>query len=504
MRNAFPPAPLGLPCRVFIFSIVWVLFNLSQAHAAGQGPIGVWPVSARHVLVADSSLPGLVLVDLQTGIATERLRMDKMRPVGVASCPGCDFVLISSGANGNFWLLHLEGTTSGLIEKTGKLGLANARLEALQIDSAEGSLVDGRMVLVSDDGKTAFIASMEDHALFKVDFTKKPNAQALLQGKGVQPYGVNWDARGGLLVSMHKRVVWRVTVDGEVLAIYDTKAAGCPGTSEFKPKLRAAVDDPVNEGSVLILATNPNFKDAVIWRLQVDSQGRQSCINAFGKAGEGPGWVDASGEAAEFSRPHYFTLRPNTQPPQAILTDIDNRALRLLDLATYTTSTVMYNRDHTLTAVAPEERASKVRCAQLEWKTISARLDPAETLTCIQLPKSDALQLTLAQAKDYCSAQGARLCEPAELLASDSATAALAWSAAECASCWQSRAGEHCGANITDNKTLGMPYSRREFPRSWHSGQALAAFDPTAGSPARTVCLPVDAGLKAAAPCCAD
>ena len=495
MRKAFPHAPLGLPCRVFIFSIAWVLLNLGQAHAAGQGPIGVWPVSARHVLVADSSLPGLVLVDLQSGIAIERLRMDKMRPVGVASCSGCNFVLISSGTKRNFWLLHLEGTTSGLIEKTGKLGLVNARLEALQIDAAAGSQVDGRMVLVSEDGKTAFIASLKDHALFKVDLSKKPNAQALLQDKGGQPYGVNWDARGGLLVSMHKRVVWRVTVDGEVLAIYDTKAAGCPGTSEFKPSLRAAVDDPSNKDSVLILANNPRTKDAVIWRLQIDSQGKQSCSNAFGKIGEGPGWVDAAGEAIEFSRPHYFALLPNTQPPQAILTDIDNRALRILDLTSYTSSTVMYNRDQAFAAVAPEKRASKVSCAQLGWKTSTERLGLRETPSCIQPLQSDSLKLTLSQAGAYCSSQGARLCEPAELLATDLRTPVLAWSAAECASCWHGKAGDHCGESITEIKTR---------PRSWHSGQALAAFDTTAGSPATTVCLPVEANLKAAALCCAD
>src|SRR5512137_472550 len=100
-----------------------------------------------------------------------------------------------------------------------------------------------------------------------------------------------------------------------------------------------------------MFSSNPKSYDAVIWRLTVDAQGNQSCSTVAGKIGHDPGWVDASGEAIEFSRPHYFSPRPNSRPPQLVMTDIDNRALRLLNLATNTSTTLMYNRDQVVKAL---------------------------------------------------------------------------------------------------------------------------------------------------------
>jgi hypothetical protein len=63
--------------------------------AYGKGPIGLWPVSERYVLVADSSLPGLVLVDIASGNAVERLVIEGANPTCVSSCPDCDFVFLT-------------------------------------------------------------------------------------------------------------------------------------------------------------------------------------------------------------------------------------------------------------------------------------------------------------------------------------------------------------------------------------------------------------------------
>jgi|GEM_PF-3533030 len=498
-----------LKASAFVFSgILLFLLSSHPLYAKGQGPVGVWPASARYALVADTSLPGLVLVDLETGTATERLVLDKVRPVGVASCPNCDFVLITggkteSGRLENFWLLHLQGTVAAMLQNKGNLGLDNARLEPLDIRTTEGKLTDGRICLVSDDGKTAFVAASQDGVLARVDFSNTPNAVALVKDRKAQPFGVNWDRNGALLVSMHKREVWRMTVDGKVLAIYDTKTAGCPGTSELRPNLRAAIDDPLNEGSLLILASNPISYDAVVWRLSVDAQGQQTCIGVAGKIGRDPGWIDASGESIEFSRPHYFSPRPERQPPQLIITDIDNRALRLLDLTTYATTTVMYNRDLVVSGLPPQERFSQASCAELEWPTTAAASGPRGRQFCIGAPQAGASELTLAQAKVHCSVAGARLCEPAELLTVGLEPGAKAWTGAECASCWQRRAGERCASTLEDYKTPGIVHSHLDFSQSWHSGQALAVGASKSG-PAAALCRPVADNLKASAPCCAD
>lgn len=491
--------------RLFAATMIGLLVA-ATAHARGKGPVGVWPASERFALVADTSLPGLVLVDLNTGVAVERLKMDDARPVGIASCPKCNFALISGGKSdtgikSNVWRLHFKGTVSDLLGRDGKLGLNDARLELLDASPPEGKLNDGRMCLVSDDGKTGFIASSADKALVRVDFADTPVSKSLLRHKKAKPFGLNWDRDGNLLVTMHKKEIWRMTADGEVLAVYDVKTAGCPGAVEFKPNLRAAADDPVNSNSVLVLASNPRSYDAVVWRLTVDARGKQTCANAAGRIGFDSGWIDASGEAIEFSRPHYFAPRPGSNPPQLVVTDIDNRALRLLDLATYATTTVMYNRDQIVAALPPDRRLSRASCDKLDWPLSTAVAATTGASICVRPAAADAQDLTLAQAAAHCAAAGARLCEPAELLAAGSAQDARAWTAAECASCWQRTEGESCVIAQQDHRTPDIVHSHKDFSHSWRSGHALVVGTAAA---ATTLCRPVDDTLKAAAPCCAD
>jgi hypothetical protein len=488
--------------------VIALLFSVT-ALARGRGPVGVWPASERYALVTDSSLPGLVLVDLDTGTPVERLVMDKVRPVSVASCPNCDFALVSGG-EASYWLLHFSATVAQLLQRKGNLDLGNARLEPLDIRTAEKKLTDGRICLVSNDGKTAFVAASEDHMLARVDFASTPNAVALIKGKQGEPFGLNWDRNGDLLVSMHKKSVWRMTAEGKVLAIYDTKKAGCPVGGEKQPNLRAAIDDPLNEGSLLILASNPLSYDAVVWRLSVDAQGRQTCTGVAGKIGHDPGWVDASGESIEFSRPHYFAPRPGSQPPQLIVTDIDNRALRLLDLSTLATTSVMYDRDRVVSDLPQQGRFSRSSCTELNWP--AAASGPRGRAFCVEPSQAGAKEVTLEQARDHCSAAGARLCEPAELLVAGQPSGRLApgeraaeqaaWTDAACASCWQRNEGERCAAVIEDHKTAGV-HANTEFAQSWNSGQALVVA-ATNTRAAATLCRPVTDQLTAFAPCCAD
>jgi hypothetical protein len=348
---------LTLPC------IALIALATNYASAKGQGPIGLWAATNRYVLVADKSLTGLVLVDLETGTAAERLIMNDAAPKGVASCLNCNCALIS-GSAGEYWRLHFQGTVSELLHGIGTLDFNNPRLEPLELYHAEGKLTDGRTVLLGKDGASAFAASSNDRAVFRLDFSAKPNAKALIKTNKAKPFGLNWDENGHLLVSMHKREVWRITTEGNVLEIYNVKTAGCPGANELKPNLRAAVDDPVNDGSLLILASNPKSYEAVVWRLESGQKGKQVCSIAAGKIGQNPGWIDASGELIEFSRPHYFTLRPESQPFQLIISDIDNRALRALDLTTDTSTTVMYDRDRMIKALSATELRSEISCGQ--------------------------------------------------------------------------------------------------------------------------------------------
>lgn len=487
-----------------VFAVILLFLQcVSPAYAKGKGPVGIWLASDRYALVADTSLPGLVLVDLEKGIAVERLKMANVRPVGIAACPSCKFAIVSggksdSGLRANVWRLNFKDTISNLLAADGKLGLSDAQLEALDVRPDGRKLDDGRMCLVSDDGKTAFIASLVDQKLVRVELEPSLAAKTILHGKGVKPFGLNWDRNGHMLVTMHKQEIWRMTADGEVLAVYDTRSARCPGARELKPNLRAAVDDPVNPNSLLVLASQPRHYDAVVWRLSIDGQGRQTCESVASKIGVEPGWVDASGEAIEFSRPHFLVLRGDRTPPQLVITDIDNRALRLLDLTDYSSTSVMYDRDRLLEAMPHEKRWSETSCAQLSWTGLDSSGDVA---SCIRQAPADALDMTLVQAGQYCRVDGARLCEPAELLSAGFAHEIAAWTAAECASCWQRSERESCIIHEQDYKSPDIFHSHKEFSQSWRSGQALVI---ASGGGASTVCRPIDEKAKAAAHCCAD
>lgn len=489
-------AGLALACLlIFLLGSDW-------ANAKGQGPIGLWAASNRHVLVADKHLTGLVLVDLESSKATERLPMEGVSPKGVASCPNCDFALVS-GSKGDFWLVHFQDKLVDLLNRTGKLGFDNARLELLRLEHPGGQVTDGRMLRISDDGKSAFIASSEEHAVYRVDFSAKTKAIPIIYDKKVKPFGINWDKNGDLLVAMHKRNIWRITAEGKVLATYNIRVAGCPGARELKPNLRAAVDDPINDDSILVLASNPKSYDAVVWRVKVDKRGKQSCTIAAGRIGRDPGWVDASGENIIFSRPHYFVPRPDSQPVQLIISDIDNHALRLLDLDTDTATTVMYDRDRRVKALPALQLKSAVPCDEQEWPNSAPAVAPSGGSSCARPPSPDALELTLAEAEAHCKAEGARLCEPTELRHAQVASNLVAWTNVECASCWHRNASDQCAVKIDTHKTPGIVHGHKDFSQSWNSGHALERGSSLENGPA-TICRPTDSQLRAAAPCCAD
>lgn len=473
-----------------------------SAHAKGQGPIAAWPASERYVLLADKAYPGVVLVDLDLGITVERLEIEESQPKGIASCANCDFIFVS-GAAGDYWLVHLKDSVKVSLERDGALGLADARIEKLSISTADTTLTDGRMLEVSEDGKTAFVASSDDHAVYRVEFGATPLATEFFKSDEFEPFGINWDKNGQLLVTMHKRYVLRFSLDGKRLAQYDSKLANCPGSRSFRPNLRASKDDPLHPDSILILASNPRSYDAVLWRLTQNEYGRQTCVSVVSKIGRDSGWVDTSGEDVIFSRPHYFTLRPNSDPPQAIITDIDNRALRLVNLETTESTTVMYDRDVRLSSLPPDGLTSTANCDKLAWPDARAAITPFRQTSCARPAKKDALQLTFAEAELHCATEGARLCEPSELRSSGVAATATAWTRADCASCWLRKAKGVCAADIVTFKTTGGVHNDEEFAQSWNSGQALEVHDSPTDGPA-TLCRPVTDELRAAAPCCAD
>lgn len=487
--------------RVFLvlFLLVCAIYS-KPLLAFGKGPIGLWPVSERFVLLADSSLPGLVLVDLLSGVATERLIMEGANPTCVSSCPNCDFVFVT-GTGGKYWRLRFPAPLAQLLDNQGDVGLNSAVLESLSLSEGGQGVSDGRICLVTNDGLAAYVASSRNRAVFRVDLSARPVARALLKTGEHEPFGLNWGGNGHLLVTMHKDEVWRVSLKGKILAKYSMSDADCPGTVQYRPNLRAAIDDPMRSDNLIVMASNPGTYDALIWRLDLGLQTQGGCSVLAGGIGPGPGWRDGVAEDVAFSRPHYLVLRADTEPAQIIVSDIDNRALRLLNLESEVVSSVMYDRDLSVADMPAASLRSALSCTELDWQK-GKRAPEASNTFCLRPPAAHALQLSRAEAVSYCRNLGARLCEPAELRSFAATNEFEAWTIAQCASCWQRRAESTCSAVITTQKTPG---SRKtgEFSQSWHSGFAVEIGAGLAAGPA-TYCEAGDSLRQAAAPCCAD
>ncbi|MCX2978883.1 hypothetical protein [Candidatus Marimicrobium litorale] len=466
------------------------------ALATGKGSIGLWPASERHVLVIDKTIPGLVLVDLTEGVAVERVIIPSEVVVGVTSCQECDFALVGS-SRGDFWRVQFSGKVADLLSSTGRLGLADAEIKRIHFKSSRTPPKDSRMMLLDEGGKTAYIASLKDDEVFRASLGPEPRIETFYRGKRLEPFGLNWGREDTLLLTLHKKTVMRLNREGEVLAVYNTRRAGCPGTDQFKPNMRAAFDDPLNENSILILASNPKSYDAVVWRLTYEDNGKERCESVVSKIGRDTGWVDGAGDAVFLGRSHHFVLRPGRA--EAIISDTDNRALRTLDLATETTRTVMYDRDRLLAKQRPERTLSSKDCKSLGWALLPAGGLPDGS--CIQNDGAESEPRLLEAAEKHCQNIGGRLCEPNELVRSGRVSAPI-WTRARCASCWMRKAHNLCELDIKTYKSPGLSHRDKAFAQSWDSGHAQQVSSKNGGS--TTFCEADTLSAKALVHCCAD
>jgi hypothetical protein len=131
-----------------LLMLAFCLGGAATSEARGKGPIGLWPANDRYVVLADSSLPGLVLVDLHSGQTVERLEMSNGRPIGVAGCASCDYLLVTGG-NGRYWKLPLAGPIAELLENDGRLGFAERKLVPLAFTGPNNAPLDARLTLLS-------------------------------------------------------------------------------------------------------------------------------------------------------------------------------------------------------------------------------------------------------------------------------------------------------------------------------------------------------------------
>lgn len=510
---------------VSLFVFVLLLLTSVEVLAKGKGPIGLWAIDENYVLVADSSLPGIVLVDIAKGVALERLKMHG-NPTCITSCPDCDFAFIT-GKNGNSWKLIFDQPIQELMKEAGYLNLSSRKLKRIKLSYKDGSnngKIDARQCLLDADGKTAYIAALYDGEVFALRFGKSGALESLsVESKEISlynrlmkkiglkevakegPYGLHWGEDGNLLVANHKRDVLRMSRDGEVVSVYRLKDYDCKGMNGKTVYLRAAIDDPNDHRAMLLLTSHPRFYDAALWRLVRNINGEpESCSLVAGTIGGTSGWVDAEGENtdAQFTRAHYFVLRPQSDGRELIISDIDNRSLRVLDIQTGETSTVMYDRDVRL-RVSGSNKKSRQSCSEVTPASMNVVETPAGGEACVHFDKSSlSIVRSQSDAEAYCGSIGGRLCEPSELRQVGFNLSFSAFTAAECGSCWQPEFEDTCDPQIIDFKPQGT-HKTVGFKHSWLSGYAIEEVGPKP-SENKTVCHDINKPLEAAAVCCSD
>ena len=433
--------------------------------------MGVSPVDGRYVLVAEKLDNAVLLVDLDRSRAVARRDLDGAPryvaadpttwpdAVGVATCAACPYAWVTTNHDGRLYKLSFSAPLANATgDRDRARRLENGTLAAVG-ETARGLLDAPRMVAV--DGSAGFLCEHKRGVVYAFDAAARAEAVVLKEifrvpsATGVSLWG------SSLLVTHDSRkdegkaplsVVPRRGGKAKTLRLGDGRHDDGP---EDHDEVQDVADhfghprDALFDGDRMLLLTHPKNRGGVLCAR--DASG--ACVVVAGNASAGSGWRDGIGGGAFFTRPHAMALLPGRQA--VVLTDIDNRCLRVVELATGATATVFYgSRDDALQA--PEARA--------------ARAAPA--------PGPEALRGGDAAAA--CARRGRRLCTVAEVLRRD-VEADDAWTARKCASCWISsedvfdKGRTRCthGQDAT-SRLPAVARDNLDHPGAWDGGRVAA------------------------------
>jgi len=339
--------------------------TIVRVEANGKGPIGLYAISRRHALTADSNLDALVAVDLLRGGTVGFLKLhgpeldvpedaagtyvggkDKsvekgwVDPTGVASCDACRYIYLTSTHGQNFYQIELEMPLLEMSRRRDFSALSRGILRPVWPWNANATGVDEptssvRMLEVHRGGSIGYMAHRTYGVLrFYLDSDGQVKSGDVLLGmeKLGNPDGVV----AGLTLSGENEEQLLVTASRSALIVGVDKMGHDAGTLEQAVPLQSLCN-----GS---LGTNMWFRDCVIvrgddgedymyvvglftpgqdgrgmslYQLTKDHKSGEwiDCINVAGPQKEQGGWRDGLGEAVRFTRPHEFTLLP--QPSEA-------------------------------------------------------------------------------------------------------------------------------------------------------------------------------------------
>lgn len=514
-----------------VLAVLAVSVLATTAWASGIGPVGICAMGGSLVLVAEKRENAVILVDVGGGGEIARRSLDAEGgyaaddattwpdAVGVGSCETCAFAWVTTNRGARLYKLGFN-TTLG----EDPTALRRASLRAATAGTSV--LVEPRMVAVERGGRRAYVAEHEAEGGGVYAFDPRhddPVLTKLFQWPKATSVSLWYAAGSGLRLLVTGR--WdrwpglkkdRVgDPSGAKIAIVDVRngtAVDVVDVCESYGSLRDALYDDTSR-SFLVLG-HPNRKGMVLGAVgaseffdarlrhkrrvlrpsshgfKTPAQARPCGTIVAGDHSSGSGWTDAEapGRTSRFSRPHAMALLPGGT--HVALTDIDNRAIRVVTLAPPSrrgsTRTVLYeSRDAVLGDVGPAcSRGAAANGTELVFHAMA----------------------TAAAAEAHCASRGEALCD------SDRApnNTRSSWTAKRCASCWissdvftnnESFSWRKCSQNLSLDDLPAVARDNYKKPGGWDGGRLALRRGPT-GAVATCVADPGDKRPYACCPPC--
>lgn len=356
----------------------------------GQGPRGVHPINDRYIAVADSSIDSVLIVDGNSGGAVvghlvlhDRSRDDNTKewfnPISLASCPECKHLFVTS--NNMLYAIALDRPLAVMAESHDFSSLAKSSVRPYWPDNwSEKYKGDGflRMISIAHDGSSAYVAHAKG-GIFGFDPLNPTESNR--RAKHVIHIGdadIGEDINGlhhtsslkNLVVTRNKyvHILKLIGDDGRNPLDYGSPVAYKLALDYHCDKLYDGAEmtfmDTVIINEYAFVMGHPTHSDdaihngVAIYRLTWydDDQAWHDCVQIAGSGLEDAAWVDGSGRDARFSStPHEIAVLPSTDSHMIVVGDVDNRALRYVDVTVpvethdqtemVRVSTVAYNED---------------------------------------------------------------------------------------------------------------------------------------------------------------
>lgn len=348
----------------------WLLLSLLPGLASavtGQGPRGLHPINDRYILVADSSIDAIVVVDAKSGGAVvghlvlhDRYQDDNLDawlgPVSLATCDECRNIFVTS--NQDLYVIPLDRPLAEMAEARDFSSLADAPVNEYWPDNwSEKYKGDGylRMISIAHDGSSAYVAHAKG-GIFSFDPLNP--SESSRRAKHVVHIGdaaIGDDINGlhhtrslkNLIITRRKYVHILKLVDdegenpldfGEPVAYKLTLDYHCSKLydgAEMKFVDTAIINEYAFVLGQPVHSSEAEHNGVALYRLTWydEDEAWKDCVQIAGSGLETAGWVDGSGEEAKFSStPREIAVLPSLDTHTIIVGDVDNRALRYIDV----------------------------------------------------------------------------------------------------------------------------------------------------------------------------